>query len=87
MEKITAAFDIIFHWCGVWAVMIFGTSFALNASAAIRKRMFRRHTARPFRGKELVGGVPLTESESPDTEGASHEHQAKKARKNPVRPK
>lgn len=48
MEKARVAFDFIFHWSGVWAVMVYGTVGARAAYLALRDWAHAREKKRLF---------------------------------------
>lgn len=75
MDKLTAAFDIIFHWAGVWAVMVFGTVAAHRAYGAVRRRITLRRIERT-----TAKLIAAPQSKEADAEGGGG-NQAQKAAK------
>lgn len=48
METAKGVFDFVFHWAGVWAVMVYGTVGAREAYYAFRHWMNAREKKRLF---------------------------------------
>lgn len=48
MGNAKLVFDFIFHWAGVWAVMVYGTVVAVRTCAFVRRLAHDREKKRLF---------------------------------------